>query len=258
MNVEVTLDREAWVRPSTGGERRVVGSSRLPKASDLVVTEVRRRILSERLPVGTRLASEAELMEQNGLGRVTVREGLRILERDGLIEIRRGAAGGIFVRDVGIGQISETMALLFSSRDTSLGDFADFRLDVEPTVARLAAAHATDDQRALLTDIAGNGGGGRHVANFHELVAESSGNGVHAIILAALGSTLESQVRYDRVTRETAERNVREHEEIAAAIAAADPDAAEHAMRRHLEGYREFIAQLELLDEPIIPRIHPM
>ncbi len=231
-------------------------SSRLPKASDLVVTDVRRRILSERLPVGSRLASEAELMERHGLGRVTVREGLRILERDGLIEIRRGATGGIFVREVGIGQISETMALLFSSRDTSLREFADFRLDVEPTVARLAATHASDEQRQGLTDIAGDGGGGRHVASFHELVAQASGNGVHAIILAALGTTLENQVRYDRVTRETAERNVREHEEIAAAIAAGDPGAAESAMRRHLEGYRGFIEQQRLLDDPIIPRMH--
>ncbi|NYD57179.1 DNA-binding FadR family transcriptional regulator [Nocardioides marinisabuli] len=232
-------------------------SSRLPKACDLVVTDVRGRILSERLPVGSRLASESELMEQHGLGRVTVREGLRLLERDGLIEIRRGAAGGIFVREVGIGQISETMALLFSSRDTTLREFADFRLDIEPTVARLAATHASDDQRAALTDIAGLGGDGRHVASFHELVADASGNGVHAIVLAALSSTLESQVRYDRVTAGTAARNVREHEEIAAAVAAGDPDAAESAMRRHLEAYRDFVAQLRLLDDPIIPRVHP-
>lgn len=240
-----------------GKESAVARSGRLPKASDLVVSDVRHRILSERLPVGARLASESDLMEQHGLGRVTVREGLRILERDGLIETRRGAAGGIFVREVGIGQISETLALLFSVRDTSLREFADFRLDVEPTVARLAATHATDEQRAALSDIAGIGGNGRHVASFHELVAQASGNGVHAIVIAALGTTLENQVRYDRVTRETARRNVCEHEAIAAAIAAGDPAGAEEAMRHHLEGYRAFIEQLELLDDPIIPRVDP-
>lgn len=238
-------------------------SARLPKASDFLVTAIRQRILSERLPVGTRIASETELMAEHGLGRVTVREGLRILEQDGLIYIKRGAAGGIFVREVGIGRLSESLALLLSIRDTTLEEFAEFRLNFEPPVARLAAQNATEEQREQLLESARRGGHGRHVADFHELVGQASGNGVHAIVLAAFGTTLESQVRYDRVTRDTSDRNVSEHREIALAIASGDAEAAEKAMRLHLEAYRDFVSNANLLSAPIIPRAtdhdtHPM
>ena len=47
-------------------------SARLVKASDVIVDGIRDRILHERLPVGSPLPSEADLMEDYGLGRVTV------------------------------------------------------------------------------------------------------------------------------------------------------------------------------------------
>lgn len=228
--------------------------ARIPKASDLVVHAVRERILTERLADGTRLASEVELMAEFGLGRVTVREALRILERDGLITIRRGSTGGIFVREVGIEQISDSLAVLLSTRDTSLREFADYRLLIEPPVARLASANATPEQRRQLVEIADQWSVGEVVADFHGLVAAASGNGVHEIVIAALRLSLESQVRYEIVSREYSADNVREHIEIARAISEAREDDAENAMRRHLEGYLNFILEAGLGDDPIIPR----
>jgi len=239
--------------------------ARLPKASDVVVTALRQQILAERLDVGARLASETELMEEFGLGRVTVREALRILERDGLINIRRGAGGGNFVREVGVEQISDSLAVLLSMRDTSLLEFAEFRIHVEPPVTRLAADNATDEQRAALTQMADQLSVGAVVADFHGLVAEASGNGVHEIISASLRLTLESQVRYEAVSPQYSEDNIREHIQIARAISDGRADDAEDAMRRHLEGYRRFIVEAGLAEAPIIPRrpmpvrdAHPM
>ena len=228
--------------------------ARLPKASDLVVTALRQQILVERLPVGTRLASETDLMDAYGVGRVSVREALRILERDGLVDIRRGASGGIFVREVGIEQLSDALAVRLSTRDTSLADFADFRLHLEPSVARLAAVNASPEQRAQLMDIAEQWSDGKVVADFHGLVAAASGNGVHEIIVGALRLSLESQVRHEVVSREYSADNVREHIAIARAISEGRAEDAEARMRAHLEGYRSFVVEAGLASEPVIPR----
>lgn len=232
----------------------MVARGRLPKASDLIVTALRERILSERLPVGTRLTSEAELVEEYGLGRMTVREALRLLEGDGLIDIRRGANGGIFVRQVGVEQISDSLAVLLATRDASLAEFADFRIHVEPAIARLAAINATDEQRRALTSLADESSVGEVVADFHGLVAQASGNRVHEIVIGALRLTLEQQVRYELVSREYSADNVREHGAIARAIGEGRPDDAEREMERHLQAYKRFIEEVGLADDPVIPR----
>src|SRR5699024_3756987 len=116
-------------------------SRRLPKVSDLVVSALRERIINQQLPVGSRLPSEAELMEELNVGRVTVREGLRLLERDGLLEVRRGTTGGNFVRHPDIEQVSESISVLLGIRGTRLREFVEFRQLVEPEAAALAAQH---------------------------------------------------------------------------------------------------------------------
>src|SRR5919107_900384 len=85
---------------STDSARPLIGvrdSRALPKASALLADELRARILGTGLEPGSPLPSEPEIIEQSGLGRASVREALRLLEAQGLVVIRRGSHGGIFV-----------------------------------------------------------------------------------------------------------------------------------------------------------------
>ncbi|MFD0654722.1 FadR/GntR family transcriptional regulator [Streptomyces malaysiensis subsp. malaysiensis] len=70
---------------------KAVSSSRV---SQVIVEQIRRLLKEERLQPGDRLPSERELCVQFGVSRVTIREALRILEANGLVEIRVGARGG--------------------------------------------------------------------------------------------------------------------------------------------------------------------
>jgi DNA-binding FadR family transcriptional regulator len=228
--------------------------SRIPKASDLVVSSIRNKILFERLPVGTRLPSEVELMEENGLGRVTVREALRILERQGLVEVRRGPSGGIFVRHADIRQVSEALALLFSLRDTTLGEFADFRQLVEPRVAYLAAVNASDEQRAALVRAAESEQDTARTADMHSLIADACGNDVFEFVVKSMHSSLAGHFRYDHITPENRAETALAHLKIAAAIAAGDARGAEKAMHRHIETYGLYLREHGLDTEPIVPR----
>ncbi|MYR63726.1 GntR family transcriptional regulator, partial [Streptomyces sp. SID625] len=50
------------------------------------------------VPAGERLPAERELAARLGISRVTLREVLKVLHEQGLVEARRGRYGGTFVR----------------------------------------------------------------------------------------------------------------------------------------------------------------
>ena len=64
-------------------------SLRAPASHELVVDQIRRAIGTGRYLPGERLPAERELARQLGVSRTTVREALKILQDEGLIEIRR-------------------------------------------------------------------------------------------------------------------------------------------------------------------------
>jgi len=53
--------------------------------------ELRQRIMSGDLPVGSRVPSEAQLVEQTGATRSQARKALRELEEEGLLSRKRGS-----------------------------------------------------------------------------------------------------------------------------------------------------------------------
>ncbi|GAA0570793.1 FadR/GntR family transcriptional regulator [Actinomadura livida] len=227
----------------------------MPKASDLVVDEIRRRVIRERLPVGYRLPTELELMEQHGLGRVTVREALRVLERDGLIEVKRGPKGGIFVTKPDVRQLGSAFALLFAIRDTRLGHFSTFRGYVEPVVARLAAMNATDEQRENLVRATeqGRAESTSRAVDFHSMVAEMCGNDMFEFMIDAINVSFERHFRHDMITETDREDTDFAHRRIAQKIAAGDADGAERAMSSHLLAYDEYLKKNGLTEEPLFP-----
>src|SRR3989339_1775301 len=70
------------------------------KISDQIIDQIRDAILSGKLKPGERLASEKELVDQFEVSKATMREALRVLEVMGLVQIRKGVSGGIFMAEV--------------------------------------------------------------------------------------------------------------------------------------------------------------
>ncbi|OJU80802.1 MAG: hypothetical protein BGO11_19570 [Solirubrobacterales bacterium 70-9] len=135
-----------------------------------------------RLRHGDALPKEATLAAELGISKPTLRQALRVLERSGLIEVRRGAGGGIFLSaelvpiDLLRSQVAAEESLVVETLvarriveggATRLASIAageeDFQ-EMERTVALLAAAAGARDQ-VMRADAA-----------FHRAVSRASGN----------------------------------------------------------------------------------
>lgn len=153
-----------------------------PSSQALVVDALRRRVALGVYTPGDRLPSERGLAELLGVGRMTVREAIRALNREGLLETTRGRTGGTRVA-----RTVTRRALREITRDSleALRGNYEFRLAVEPFVASLAARRATEAERASLSSIAGLAADGVATyraldSRFHLALARASRN-PHAI-----------------------------------------------------------------------------
>lgn len=107
----------------------------VPKAAELVAASLRGRILRRDLVPGDKLPPESALMAQYGVSRPTLREALRLLEAQQLLEVRRGARGGGVVRTPGTGPAIEAITLWLLLSGT-----AGSRASAERLAAAAAAA----------------------------------------------------------------------------------------------------------------------
>jgi GntR family transcriptional repressor for pyruvate dehydrogenase complex len=234
-----------------------IGPSRqgVPKASSYVADELRAHIIGNDLAVGTRLPSEAQLIDQFALSRATVREALRLLEAEGLITVKRGPRGGIAVARPNPSHISRSMATMVALAQLPLRQLFVLRSVIEPPAAAAAARNATpEDRERLLASVSRGDTDVEERVDFHLLVAELSGNGLFQMILSALHDVLTWHVGTEPLTEDDISGTMTAHAKIAKAIASGDEKAAETAMRRHLERFQQRMAEAGRLDAPIIPR----
>src|SRR5258707_15535737 len=123
---------------------------RMPKTGAVVAERLRHQIARGELTIGQRLPPEDELTAVFGIARTTLREALRILESQGLLEIRRGRTGGPVVTMPKIDSLAEGLAVTLQLQGTTAGDLDVARQLIEPRLAgRLAQHHDADDLAAL-------------------------------------------------------------------------------------------------------------
>ena len=231
---------------------------RVPKASDVLADRLRGEILGRGMQVGEHLPSEAGLIAEHGFSRGTVREALRLLESDGLIEIRRGPHGGIRVAHPDLSQVTRSLALLLTLAETSMRAFSEFRQLVEPAAAAAAARSASDEQRGWLLALA-EAGTPRSVSwapsvEFHEALGVCSNNEILRVVIAAFGQELTWHVPGEDLSEQDMADTRRAHRSIARAVAAGDADRASKAMLRHLQQFERVLAGKGRLDQPVLPK----
>lgn len=109
------------------------------KIAERVAAELRREIVTGKLQPGDKLHSEKDLQDQFGISRPTLREALRMLESESLIEVARGQYGGARVTERDPSVIARQVGACLQMQGTTLLDVWQARSIIEPGAARLLA-----------------------------------------------------------------------------------------------------------------------
>ena len=213
------------------------------KLSALVADKITDRILRNGLKPGSRLPSEAEMRQQLGVGRGTVREALRLLEAQGLITVRSGPQGGPVVEELDIEHMTRLLLLLLIFWEATLRDVYEVREVLDPLAAGLAAEHASEAQVQQLRDSvealrsANRDEEAIVVENqrFHQLLGEACGNPVLAAFIGAITRIFDGYAMGRGKYGPKEARKIADfHGAIVDAVAAGDVTAAADAARAHI------------------------
>ena len=121
--------------------------------SDQIADLIQGKILKDRLETGTRLPSEKEIAEEFKVSRSVIREALRILEISGLVSVKKGPTGGIFVSNIYQKPIINSFNNMISSGEVTIDHLFDVRFLIEPHIAYEAALHASRSDLKKLKEL---------------------------------------------------------------------------------------------------------
>ncbi|GAA1180728.1 FadR/GntR family transcriptional regulator [Streptomyces hebeiensis] len=219
--------------------------------TERIARQLEHDIRSGEIAVGTKLPSERELATRFGASRNVVREVLRRLEAQHLIEVAPGR--GSFVREQTPGQARSYDALYRAGRPT-VRQLIEARVPLEVEIVRLATQRATPadisamraarDALEAATDVVAKA---QADVDFHEAIAAASGNPVLRIMLSSISGMMFEMMLRSNSDPSIGEPGVPHHPEIFEAIVARDVELACERMRSHLTlGLRTYGADLDV------------
>ncbi|GAM98258.1 transcriptional regulator of GntR family [alpha proteobacterium U9-1i] len=231
-------------------------SVRVPKAAELIADALRQRIAQGDLQEGDALPSEADLIVDFSVSRASLREALRILETEGLIEVKRGAQGGARIRLPREDNAAKSLGLLLQVRGATLKDMFDARLILEPPLMNQLAQNRTEDDLAVIRahlererKIVDNSKlFAPAAAEFHRILVSRAGNIALAIIVGMLDelylrhlNQFISSGRRDLPTLNN--HSYTNHSQLLDALVARDGPGAEVIWRYHMQNARKIILE---------------
>lgn len=219
--------------------------NRRGRISDDAAEQIRERVEEWGLKPGDRLPPERELAARLGVGRTSIREGLRALEFSGFVDVI--PSKGVFLKEDPGGKLDRTLAAWLAADRGGQIELIELRAALEGQAVALAAERATpvelatierglpamrsaieaaDPQAVVTTD-----------ATFHDAIARASRNTLLRRVLGAIGAEIGSQVQAQAesgLSGKVGNEMLADHAEIAAAMKARDAAAARTAMETHI------------------------
>ena len=249
------MARETPLAPMIGPNAVGSGTAvRSPKTAELVAGTLRRMVVEGQLIDGDFLPNEAELMTHFGVSRPTLREAVRVLESERLVEVRRGSRTGARVRVPGPEIVARPAGLLLELSGTTIADLLTAKSGIEPMAARLLAesgpAEAFDELDQMLEALISEGWQSGRLAEttgaFHLRVVQLSGNATLSIVAGMLH---EITVRHTAfvfkqrrpVSKADYDKLIRSYRKLMQFLRAGDAEGAEAHWRKHLDTSRELL-----------------
>jgi DNA-binding FadR family transcriptional regulator len=187
------------------------------------------------------------MLEQYGVSRESLREGLRLLEVQGLITIRRGPGGGPVVGGVHPANLGRMSTLYFHMAGATYNELFEAWTFAECVMAERAARFSDRAARAatMAPYLEPNGVHEtpeellrfvQEHATFHVALASLVGNRVLELTLQTMGSIVSHHVATVDDPRVLRDLIAEDHLKLARAIAAGHAQQARTIMHDHIEG----------------------
>ncbi len=196
-------------------------------------------VAEHRFAPGEKLPNELDWSQELGVSRATLREAIRTLAAQGVLEVRRGkgtfVAQGLEALDpFGLGTLDQVRV--------RLRDLFELRSIFEPPVARLACQRATEEE---LRDILAKGGEVERCIRagedrtqadweFHAAIVRGAHNEFLTRLMPIIRQAVEAAITSGGHEAELAEDTLRDHALLLGFLRRRDGAGAEHAMAVHM------------------------
>lgn len=214
---------------------------------DTVVEKISKLIADNKIEAGQKLPPEAAIGEQIGVSRTVVREAMRVLVAQGLVETRHGV--GTIVKSNRAGYLAAPLSSMLRMRQISIADLHGVRTILEVEIAGIAASNAQRSEIAQLAKLvaaleASAQDPGEYVKAdnaFHRYLAEITHNPLLVTLLDSIGEIIAEIRKFVAQYPEIASAGVPDHRRIMECIRKHDVSAAREAMRKHLDHARQIL-----------------
>lgn len=214
-----------------------------------IARQIEEAIIHGDLKPGDRLPSERDLQQLFGVGRASVREAVRILESNGMLEVRTGAvSGGIFVKPLTTSTTVDGLQRLFLVEQINEKELIEYRVALESITVVWAASRATEEDIAeiahyiaLMEEESNWKQFHDNDLEFHLAVARAAKNRLNVLVMLAIRQTLLRlmQETFSNVMEQTQLRNtlIKEHKKILELIKNHDAEEAQKLMTKHIQNF---------------------
>ena len=221
--------------------------------SQKVASKIEEAILSKELSVGDKLPSEHELCDQFGVSRTSVREAVKILITQGIVEVEKGR--GIYVKNLSSQNVTDGILKFYKHRlDGEYAiDLIHTRQALEPSIAYYAALNRTEKDLEIIE---------KHIKNlnkkdnnaelsakydleFHKSLAIASKNKMFLLMMKPLqGLIPQVKKRIHAVLKDSTDVAMIWHDRIFEAVRSGDAEEARNCMIEHLKIAEEQITNV--------------
>ena len=211
------------------------------------------RIIAAKLKPGSSFATEAELVAQFNVSRPTLRESLKVLESQGVLELRPGPGGGIIVREPSTDLLAHGLSVFLRMHEVPFvkvikareviepalayeaavnGNETDFA-ELESSIARMKVLDPQSDQESFLEEN----------RTFHSIIARASGNKVLEVFWETISILAHGEHHGIRYSVGNQAHVIKAHQRIVAACRRRDGGAAAAAMEKHVSGLENLVRE---------------
>jgi GntR family transcriptional regulator, transcriptional repressor for pyruvate dehydrogenase complex len=230
-----------------------------PRLAELVATQLRWSILHGELQDGELLPTQDDLCVRFNVGKVAVREALRILQNEGLATVRRGNIGGATVHSPTPRSAARMLAMVMEARGVRASQLAAALRELEPVCASMCANRPdrmttiVPELQALLReteDVLKDPFAFTRISRqFHEAIVNGCGNDAMLVAVGALEEiwspgakgwarrAAEEDSYPDIESRRSA---LRSHERITTLIAEGKADKVAVLIRQHVTAAQRY------------------